>query len=675
MRRKNFRLNWGLASKSVFNGFWHGPELGPMRMACLASFVSMGHRYELYTYEPVKVPDGIVIRDANAVIPLADVFYYENPFTGRKDIGPFSDLFRFKLLKEKGGWWSDVDAFCLAKSIPTVDRAWAQERPELSPDAVGTSQIAFAANDSIVSELYKNCLKLSLEGYPTRESLGPHLISDTVRKHRLPRNCFGVPATFYPVRWIEMFKLWLPRFRDELNARLNNAIFLPTYASFPQYIGLDLGRFPPKDSYLADMCDRYLGKQSDANRYSVQEVMEGTRNFFLRNADWAPAELEAVSNRGSLASLGIQHLVERSPARSEVHIGDNHHLGGVRAETLVKLTSGPIDLAPSDILCVLGERNERARLPYFLEYYRKLGVSKFLVMDNCSDDGSLEYLAAQDDCYLFRTTGSHFEMNTQPPRWTNAVLNTYAKNHWCVVVDADELLVYPHSETVRLNQLCGYLETSGHDGMMAYLVDQYGDGPLADAAYTPGQPFGEACRYFDTQPGWMRAYSGSVPAVQMFGGVRERAFWRGPFRKLMPPCLSKVPLVKWQHGMRYLAAQHTISRAKLAPVTGGLLHYKFLIGFQDKNAQEVSQNDDLVEKGLQEREAYAAAIRANPKLSLKGPGSVRYVDTNQLVELGWCRTDPAYEKHFNASGSLWAHDSGSALPDVPRFASMARRPK
>ena len=647
-----------LKHRNVFNGFWHGPELGPMRMACLASFVGMGHRYELYTYEPVKVPDGVVIRDANTVIPLADVFYHENQFTGRKDIGPFSDLFRFKLLAEKGGWWSDVDAFCLSRSIPTVDRAWAQEQPERNPDAVGTSQIAFAANDSIVRELYENCLKLSLTGFESREALGPHLISETIRKHGLPRNCFGSPETFYPVRWIEMFKLWLPQFRDELNARLDKAIFLPTYASFPQYIGLDLGRFPPKGSYLADMCDRYLRRQSDAERYSVEEVMDGTCNFFHRNADWAPAELQAVAGRDSLVRLGIDIFEERRPARSEVHIGDKHKLGQIRTKTFVKLNNKPIDLAPSDILCVLGERNELARLPYFLEYYRKIGVSKFLIMDNCSDDGSLEYLEKQDDCRLFRTTGSHFEMNTQPPRWTNAVLNTYARNHWCVVVDTDELLVYPHSETVPLDRFCAYLDSAGFDGMMAYMIDQYGDGPLADAVYTPGQPFGEACAYFDSQPGWLRVYSGSVPAIQMFGGVRERAFWQGRFRKLMPPCLTKVPLVKWQHGMRYLAAQHTISKARLAPVVGGLLHYKFLTGFQDKNLQEIDQNDDLIEKGLQEREAYAAAIRKNPKLSLKAGCSVRYKDTEQLIGYGWCTSDPAYEEYCGIS-------SDAPLPGQP----------
>ena len=42
-------------------------------------------------------------------------------------------------------------------------------------------------------------------------------------------------------------------------------------------------------------------------------------------------------------------------------------------------------------------RNERLRLPAFLNHYRSLGVDEFLVIDNDSSDGSTEYLAAQAD--------------------------------------------------------------------------------------------------------------------------------------------------------------------------------------------------------------------------------------------------------------------------------------
>ena len=53
-------------------------------------------------------------------------------------------------------------------------------------------------------------------------------------------------------------------------------------------------------------------------------------------------------------------------------------------------------IAPGDILAFVTLRNERVRLPYFLEYYRRIGVGHFLIVDNGSDDGSRDLLAGQN---------------------------------------------------------------------------------------------------------------------------------------------------------------------------------------------------------------------------------------------------------------------------------------
>lgn len=53
------------------------------------------------------------------------------------------------------------------------------------------------------------------------------------------------------------------------------------------------------------------------------------------------------------------------------------------------------NISAGDVLLVSTLRNERIRLPYFLKYYRDMGVSHFLIIDNGSDDGSREYLAEQ----------------------------------------------------------------------------------------------------------------------------------------------------------------------------------------------------------------------------------------------------------------------------------------
>jgi hypothetical protein len=289
--------------RSVIQGFWHGPQLGPLRSACIASFVERGHRFELYTYDKVSVPAGVILMNAAEIIPLHEVFYFANPKTGRNDLGPFSDLFRFKLLFERGGWWSDVDTICLSHNLPPIQRAWAQEKPEYDPDAIGTSQIAFPKGDSIVGELYQRCLSLSKTAFREREALGPHLLSNTVRDLNLPKNSVGSPSSFYPVRWIEMFKLWLPQYREEIEERASSAFFLPIFQSFPQYIGLDLDRAPPMGSYLGEFCRRY-GCFGQGKSHDAQEILDGTRRFLNSNA-WAPKELAIVCGDQASRELGF----------------------------------------------------------------------------------------------------------------------------------------------------------------------------------------------------------------------------------------------------------------------------------------------------------------------------------------------------------------------------------
>lgn len=294
----------------VFQGFWHGPSLGPLRTACLRSFLTRGYRFEVYTYEPVVFPDGIIAKDANAIIPHADIFYYLNSNTGEKDIGPFSDLFRFKLLKERGGWWMDIDTICLSNRVPQVRRAWAQELPELNPKAIGTSQIAFQRNDPVTVKLYDRCLALSRTDFQPREALGPHLLSDVIEELGLPKNVFGTADSFYPIRFIEMFKLWLPQFRNEIRSRTQGSFFLPVFQSFPSYIGLDLALMPPKGSYLDEACSIYSDVENDHVRYHPSVIRAAVLAYFERNADWAFRELSLVTQVEIRNVADLQALFE-----------------------------------------------------------------------------------------------------------------------------------------------------------------------------------------------------------------------------------------------------------------------------------------------------------------------------------------------------------------------------
>ena len=54
-------------------------------------------------------------------------------------------------------------------------------------------------------------------------------------------------------------------------------------------------------------------------------------------------------------------------------------------------------IGAKSVLAFVTLRNEKPRLPYFLNYYRKLGVDHFLFVDNGSGDGRHELLSAEPD--------------------------------------------------------------------------------------------------------------------------------------------------------------------------------------------------------------------------------------------------------------------------------------
>jgi hypothetical protein len=78
-----------------------------------------------------------------------------------------------------------------------------------------------------------------------------------------------------------------------------------------------------------------------------------------------------------------------------------------KGRSLLSVADRTDAIRDEDILCFSTLRNERPRLSYFLKYYRDRGVSHFFFVDNDSDDGSREYLAAQPDCSVWTTPESY----------------------------------------------------------------------------------------------------------------------------------------------------------------------------------------------------------------------------------------------------------------------------
>ncbi len=292
-------------------------------------------------------------------------------------------------------------------------------------------------------------------------------------------------------------------------------------------------------------------------------------------------------------------------------------------------------IRPEDILVFSTLRNERIRLPFFLKYYRDLGVSHFFIVDNGSDDGGREYLAEQEDVSLWSTNASykraHFGVD-----WLNWLQRKYADGHWTLVVDPDEFLVYPFCDTRPLRALTDWLDASDVRSFGAMLLDMYPKGALDAQPYREGQdPFDIAC-WFDSG-NYMIKKNQFYGNLWIQGGPRTRAFFQDDPKNA--PALNKIPLVKWDKEYTYLSSTHTILPRGLNLVydewggekaSGCLLHAKFLDTFTAKAEEELRRGQHYA--GSHEYRAYHQHLKDNPDLWCKW--SEKYINWRQLEILG-----------------------------------------
>ncbi len=302
---------------------------------------------------------------------------------------------------------------------------------------------------------------------------------------------------------------------------------------------------------------------------------------------------------------------------------------------LTPITDHTNRISGDAILAFSTVRNEIIRLPHFLDHYRKLGVQHFLMVDNNSDDGTAEYLAAQPDVSLWHTDHS-YKMSRFGVDWLAWLQIKYGHGHWCLTVDADEILVYPHHDTRPLAQLTQWLDQAGKQSFGTMMLDMYPKGPLDAQPYSAGQNPFETLRWFDADNYHSQMQEG-LQNLWIQGGVRERVFFGD--RPERAPTLNKTPLVKWNKRYAYVSSTHSLLPRHLNQVfdtdgagktTGVLLHSKFLHVVVDKSVEEKQRQEHFANSSLYD--AYYDSLAQSP--DLWDETSCEYTDWRQLQTLG-----------------------------------------
>lgn len=305
-----------------------------------------------------------------------------------------------------------------------------------------------------------------------------------------------------------------------------------------------------------------------------------------------------------------------------------------RAE-LVPVTDHTATIRGGDVLCFACVRNEAQRLPYFLAHNRSLGVRHFLFVDNDSTDATAQILRDAPDISVWRTDGS-YKSSRFGMDWLTWLMLRYGNGHWCLTLDADEILIYPYWQTRPLPALTGWLDGQGRDSFGVLTVDMYPVGPVSAAsADTSADPI--------AQLGWFDSGNYQVQVqprmrnLWIQGGVRARAFFPDTPRKA--PTLNKIPLVRWHWRHAYVNSTHALLPPQLNRVyatdggemtSGVLLHTKFLPEIVERSEEEKLRGEHFAD-GTQYA-AYYDRLIDDPILHCAA--STRYTGWRQLEALG-----------------------------------------
>lgn len=216
----------------------------------MRSFLANGHPFHLYVYEDVAgIPPGTTVRDGREILPEDEICYYEDGF-GKGSPSLFSNLFRYKFLLERGGFWSDMDIVCLAPLVFADEYVFGRHQRPDGSTIINVGLIKTPPNAPVMRRCWESVTGIDRQAARWAQT-GPQLMNDAVIQEGLERYVQPVER-FYPIHF--------PRFSDILTDTTLPADSLTVHLWHAAWIhhGLDPDGVHAKDSLYERLKARYL---------------------------------------------------------------------------------------------------------------------------------------------------------------------------------------------------------------------------------------------------------------------------------------------------------------------------------------------------------------------------------------------------------------------------------
>ncbi len=283
---------------NTIHGLWIGRHLSKLEKLALLSFTRHGHAFNLWVYDELDepLPPGVVLRDAAQILPRERIFLKAetdlSAGVGRMSYGPFSDLFRYKLLYEHGGIWVDMDITCLRPFDFAEPYVFRTHQIGLMgnlikvPPKSELMRLTFELADKVANEtvswltlnkILRNCVHfLELDGCIRKGIINDGSLFDTIvdfasSSYRAP------PPSWYGIHWGNEF--WG---KQTSNHSMENAAFVtksnPATGSLLYELYRSYGLINPRETSALPVATQKHVVTRAANSVDIRrpaEVIEG----------------------------------------------------------------------------------------------------------------------------------------------------------------------------------------------------------------------------------------------------------------------------------------------------------------------------------------------------------------------------------------------------------------
>ena len=254
----------------VVRSFWFGTPLTWICDLTMNSYMSQGHQFELYTYDDIPVPEGVQLRDANEIIPESESFQMMNSIDGvRGRYSTFSNIFRYKLIHDKGGMWADLDSICIKpiKLEENIELVFATERTKVGMEINNCNIYASKSGHPLLKNLYTSAISMNKTSL-SHLSFNKQFILEMMDEMSIDWTSVVAPINWFcPIPWYDIHQIFLQTHDYSIESIIKQSYSIHLFnniieADFPEMMELPLA----SDSFASEISkyvEEFSSNQSD----------------------------------------------------------------------------------------------------------------------------------------------------------------------------------------------------------------------------------------------------------------------------------------------------------------------------------------------------------------------------------------------------------------------------